>query len=392
MYPNFFRTVPDDEMQYVAIVKLLERMKWNWVGIITSDDEYGEREIRHLSKHLTNHGICIEVKILVSKENCEKKFPELRTSSTEVLIICGSVTMNYYKFLLGNIPYYRDKTLILPDSWSMGKIFSNYSLVFTYPNLYTGKFNENYKSFNLSCHPDDPLLEDILISELGCFSKNQRKNFFIPQTTGRPLTNCNLEPFSTLLHFDNDVTPFRVYIAVFMLASALYDMYYFYKINNKKTEINSNTLRYKLSRYVKEIRYNFPNDKVVFFNDKGELPSPLEITNIIRYDELKDVTYSIPVGHFDGSLSEGQQLTLKPELISWKGNKVSYTDSDEKHTSFKLKAHLLAKPRPLVITQAMTPQNKDIISCPWKKREDLGAEFLTIFSMVLPNSHGCKRK
>ncbi|KAM5193880.1 taste receptor type 1 member 3-like [Mantella aurantiaca] len=247
MYPNFFRTVPDDEMQYVAIVKLLERMKWNWVGIITSDDEYGEREIRHLSKHLTNHGICIEVKILVSKENCEKKFPELRTSSTEVLIICGSVTMNYYKFLLGNIPYYRDKTLILPDSWSMGKIFSNYSLVFTYPNLYTGKFNENYKSFNLSCHPDDPLLEDILISESGCFSKNQRKNFFIPQTTGRPLKNCNLEPFSTLLHFDNDVTPFRVYIAVFMLASALYDMYYFYKINNKKTEINSNTLRYKVS-------------------------------------------------------------------------------------------------------------------------------------------------
>ncbi|KAM5191991.1 vomeronasal type-2 receptor 26-like [Mantella aurantiaca] len=167
MYPNFFRTVPDDEMQYVAIVKLLERMKWNWVGIITSDDEYGEMEIRQLSKHLTNHGICIEFKILVSKENCEKYPPELRTSSTEVLIICGS-----------------------------------------------------------------------------------------------------------------------------------------------------------LSRYVKEICYNFPNDKVMFFNDKGEVPSPLEITNMIRYDEDKDIGHSIPVGHFDGSLSEGQQLTLKPELISWKGNKL----------------------------------------------------------------------
>ncbi|XP_072263031.1 vomeronasal type-2 receptor 26-like [Pyxicephalus adspersus] len=66
MYPNVFRTVPDNEMQYVAIVKLLKKLKWNWVGIITSDDEYGEREIQQLSKHLTDHGICIEFKILVS--------------------------------------------------------------------------------------------------------------------------------------------------------------------------------------------------------------------------------------------------------------------------------------------------------------------------------------
>ncbi|XP_072263024.1 vomeronasal type-2 receptor 26-like [Pyxicephalus adspersus] len=66
MYPNVFRTVPDNEMQYVAIVKLLEKLKWNWVGIISFDDEYGERETRELSKHLTNHGICIEFKILVS--------------------------------------------------------------------------------------------------------------------------------------------------------------------------------------------------------------------------------------------------------------------------------------------------------------------------------------
>ncbi|XP_040191930.1 extracellular calcium-sensing receptor-like [Rana temporaria] len=91
MYPNFFRTVPDDEMQYVAIAKLLERLKWNWVGILTSDDEYGEREIRHLSKHLSDHGICIEFKILVSINNHNKIPPELRSSTTEVLIICGSL-------------------------------------------------------------------------------------------------------------------------------------------------------------------------------------------------------------------------------------------------------------------------------------------------------------
>ncbi|XP_073467261.1 vomeronasal type-2 receptor 26-like [Aquarana catesbeiana] len=129
MYPNFFRTVPDDEMQYVAIAKLLERLKWNWVGILTSDDEYGEREIRQLSKHLSNHGICIEFKILVSIKNCDKIPPELRTSTTEVLIICGSVSMTYYLFLYNNVPYHTEKTFILPDSWSMSDMFFMFSQV-----------------------------------------------------------------------------------------------------------------------------------------------------------------------------------------------------------------------------------------------------------------------
>ncbi|XP_040191923.1 vomeronasal type-2 receptor 1-like [Rana temporaria] len=166
MYPNFFRTVPDDEMQYVAIAKLLERLKWNWVGILTSDDEYGEREIRHLSKHFSDHGICIEFKILVSVKNYNKIPPELRSSTTEVLIICGS-----------------------------------------------------------------------------------------------------------------------------------------------------------LSRYVKEVQYKDPNGKVMIFNDKGELPSTMEIVNWITRIKDTNITDWIIVGDFDGSLSEGQQLTLEPERISWKGNK-----------------------------------------------------------------------
>ncbi|XP_072263032.1 vomeronasal type-2 receptor 26-like [Pyxicephalus adspersus] len=87
MYPNVFRTVPNVEMQYVAIVKLLESLKWNWVGIISSDDEYGQREIRQLSKHLTNHGICIEFKILVSVKNFDSIPQELQTSTTEVIPI-----------------------------------------------------------------------------------------------------------------------------------------------------------------------------------------------------------------------------------------------------------------------------------------------------------------
>ncbi|XP_072263055.1 vomeronasal type-2 receptor 26-like [Pyxicephalus adspersus] len=126
MYPNFFRTVPDGEMQHMAIVRLLERLQWNWVGIITSDDEFGERETQQLGK---------------------------------------------------------------------------------------------------------------------------------------------------------------------------------------------------LSRYVKAVHYKGENYKISF-NDKGDMPSPLEIVNWISQTEGSNPAYWKHVGYFDGSLQDSQQLTLEPDLLPWKGNKV----------------------------------------------------------------------
>ncbi|XP_040191928.1 extracellular calcium-sensing receptor-like [Rana temporaria] len=402
MYPNFFRTVPDDEMQYVAIAKLLERLKWNWVGILTSDDEYGEREIRHLSKHLSDHGICIEFKILVSNENCKKIPPELRSSTTEVLIICGSVSLTYYRFLYHNVPYYTEKTFIIPDSWSMTEIFfalSNCSLAFTFPYLHIKGLLEYFYNIYPSSRPNDPLMEDILITEYRCFSNNQMKNVIIPIIHNYidPLRNCD-EKLRLHLYFPDEKTSYRVYISVYILAQALHDMDFSFKINNKKSEINSHTLKYKLftfcvcyvvptipagnkvgyvkashghgrglpqhlpgpdseedvalaepmtgteeyadsdldslsdggddhwfepelSCYVKEVQYKDQNGKVMIFNDKGELPSPMEIANWITRITYTNLTDWMLVGHFDGSLSEGQQLTLDPELITWKGDK-----------------------------------------------------------------------
>ncbi|KAM5191950.1 vomeronasal type-2 receptor 1-like [Mantella aurantiaca] len=324
MYPNFFRTVPDDEMQYVAVVKLLERLKWNWVGIITSDDEYGEREIRQLSKHLTNHGICIEFKILASDKNYERIPPELLTSTTEVIIICGSVSLTYYRFLLNNTPYCMNKTFILPDSWSLREMsfsFSNSSLVFSCPYFIISALQQYFENFKPSSHPDDPLLEDILITQCRCFSKNRMKNFLIRHTIAHDLRICDLETVSIDLNFE-DKTPYRVYIAVHIMAQALHDMYFSLKMSNKK--INSHEIKYKLSRYLKEVHYRDPNGMDMNFNDKGELPTYLGILNWIIQDEGEDRIYNYGkfVGLFDGSFPEDQQLTLNLDLISWKDDKL----------------------------------------------------------------------
>ncbi|KAG7280540.1 hypothetical protein CRUP_022070 [Coryphaenoides rupestris] len=62
LYPSFMRTVPDDQVQAVAIMHLLQRFNWNWVALVGSDDEYGRQGLQELSSLTENTTICIAYK------------------------------------------------------------------------------------------------------------------------------------------------------------------------------------------------------------------------------------------------------------------------------------------------------------------------------------------
>ncbi|XP_053305717.1 vomeronasal type-2 receptor 26-like [Spea bombifrons] len=49
VYPTFFRTVQNDHVSYYILSKLLKHFGWNWVGILTTDDESGDNESQSFS-------------------------------------------------------------------------------------------------------------------------------------------------------------------------------------------------------------------------------------------------------------------------------------------------------------------------------------------------------
>ncbi|KAM3936922.1 vomeronasal type-2 receptor 1-like [Leptodactylus fuscus] len=175
LYPNFFRTVPDDKIQFSAFVKLLERFQWNWVGIITSDDESGRQELQQIIRQFTSHQICVEFTILVSKTNYNNVPKVLQKSSTDVIIICGTYSMVYMMFLYNVAHVLKNKTLILPSSWSRGD--------------------------TSSLHP--------------C---------------------VDVKEIETHLHFPDDPTSYQVYTAVYIMAQALHDINMFF-INGKQNPL-----------------------------------------------------------------------------------------------------------------------------------------------------------
>ncbi|XP_066430645.1 vomeronasal type-2 receptor 26-like [Eleutherodactylus coqui] len=197
-YPYLFRTAHSDLVYFSAVLQLLKRFLWNWVGIITSDDDSGDRESQALSSFLNSHGICIEFILTFlphnsnkkelgnrSKQDTTKKSPEIISrSSSNIILVCGTVSL-----LIANVLKLPDnvlntKTFILPPSWftnylilEKSSIALNCCLGFLHDmepgipynnskelmmNPYdTGDMKQFIKNIHPSKYPDDMLLEEI---------------------------------------------------------------------------------------------------------------------------------------------------------------------------------------------------------------------------------------
>lgn len=64
-FPAFMRTIPNDEHQIAAMVSLLSTYGWNWVGVVTTDGNYGQSALDHFVSQASEKGICVAFKSIL---------------------------------------------------------------------------------------------------------------------------------------------------------------------------------------------------------------------------------------------------------------------------------------------------------------------------------------
>ncbi|XP_011483296.1 G-protein coupled receptor family C group 6 member A [Oryzias latipes] len=64
-FPAFMRTVPNDEHQIAAMVTLLTAYNWTWVGVVTTDGDYGRSALENFGTLASENGICVAFRIVL---------------------------------------------------------------------------------------------------------------------------------------------------------------------------------------------------------------------------------------------------------------------------------------------------------------------------------------
>lgn len=161
------RTIPNDKYQTTAMITLLNRYGWNWVGIITTDGSYGLSALDQFVSQASEKGICVAFKAILpqSVSGQDTSSAITRTAETiyknpKVQVIVSFAKPTHMMFLyreLQSMKLRRPETgglmrrvWVASDSWSASTlVYGNltledigYVLGFTFKSGDMTSFNE----------------------------------------------------------------------------------------------------------------------------------------------------------------------------------------------------------------------------------------------------------
>ncbi|XP_053305465.1 vomeronasal type-2 receptor 116-like [Spea bombifrons] len=327
VYPTFFRTVQNDHVSYYILSKLLKYFGWNWVGILTTDDESGENESQVLTKYMKDDGICAEYVIKIHYfqsmfESFEYAFKTIERSTSQVIIFCGSFSEAFMFIIRETKHLLTNKSVILGTRWSSNTfLFKSVSDVFNgsltlkpYYKDHVPKLSFFLEKFHPKNYPDDKLLEDLWVTAFKCLSPDPYKNQYYEINLGYSLHNCTgRERLKDIVNVINNGDASRVNNAVLVMAKALHNMYIFQEKNGNKIKITN--YKHQLHHYIRNLKAEDQTSHLDF-DENGEYVTPHVIRNWVGNKE-EDKSFDV-VGIFDPWAPADQQLNIKPGLITWK--------------------------------------------------------------------------
>ncbi|ELW48815.1 G-protein coupled receptor family C group 6 member A [Tupaia chinensis] len=125
-FPSFFRTVPSDFYQTKAMAHLIQKSGWNWIGMITTDDDYGRLALNTFAIQAAANNVCIAFKEVLPAflsdgtievridQTLEKIIAEAQVNVIVVFLRQFHIFSLFKKALERNI----NKIWIASDNWS----------------------------------------------------------------------------------------------------------------------------------------------------------------------------------------------------------------------------------------------------------------------------------
>ncbi|XP_054850253.1 vomeronasal type-2 receptor 26-like [Eublepharis macularius] len=337
-YPYFFSMVPNEVHQYVGIVHLLKYFGWNWIGLITSDDEDGKTFLQNLMPRLFQRDICIALKeqIPILKSYIKIKsaleilakiaFNILSNKSNTILVYGDRQSMEGLRIILQNYEIFQglpiERVWIITSQWDVTSVFSvnkltskslNGSLSFALHTNTVSGFEDFIETIN-------PYQSEIYFIQLFWFQvflcSLPLYNIYYPNAR-----NCTRE--ETIRNLPGMVFEMRmsgqsygIYNAVYAVAHALHAMYS--SRTWKKAIMEGGLLSvqpWQMHLFLRNVRFNNSAGEKICFDANGHLAAGYDITNLVIFPN--QTFQKVRVGKVDLQAPAGQEFTINGSAIVW---------------------------------------------------------------------------
>uniref|UniRef100_A0A3Q2XBQ3 Extracellular calcium-sensing receptor-like n=1 Tax=Hippocampus comes TaxID=109280 RepID=A0A3Q2XBQ3_HIPCM len=295
LYPTFFRTVPSDRVQVLALVQLMKNFDWRWVGIIYSSTTYADKGTAEFVVEAMKEHICVEYRLVYSKastETHEAIVKMLRESSSKVVLLFMS--LSYTKSFLSKMAGYNisGKQWVGSEAWITQLDLASVER----QNILQGAMG-----FAL---PE----ASIPGGTIKAFWEKFFDCSFSPSNTSTLCTGG--EDMKAISNDYTDVTHFRaennMYKAVYLVAYALHALL--------QCENGANPTTGKPCVIKSEVQPKMVNRKhTIFVNDDGDSVGEYDLINWHMRDDGS--VKLVNIGRYDASFSEYRKLKLKGDVL-----------------------------------------------------------------------------
>ncbi|CAN2390172.1 vomeronasal type-2 receptor [Pristimantis euphronides] len=311
IYPYFFQTLPSDQVQFLAIVKLMKYFGWTWFGVVASDDDGGRKQSQELKIIAEALDICIEFILLigyddkVDKSNISAKDKSIFNKSTsKVVVLCGPISYFTVYFIELESSGAHEKTVIIPAGSNFQillstkcKAYLHGSLVFSLPTKKIPHMRTFLEDVSPANRPNDLLLEHILARYFNCSTSNPVLNNAYESYFDRKLNNCSKS--LKLTNIGNKTyntyefgTTYLIYKSVYAMAHAIHEMQIYMSKNHDRHIENYKHMLKKYTfffpqYFLRKIKFQDPMGEDVYFNEKAEMATYYVIRNVAILAPLK---------------------------------------------------------------------------------------------------------
>ncbi|MBN3324578.1 CASR protein, partial [Atractosteus spatula] len=327
-FPSFFRTIPSDAFQVKAMVQIIRHYGWTWVGVIASNDDYGQSAVKSFTEQIAHFG-CISFSETLPSVSSKARILEIvktiRRSTARVIVVFSPgahFDPLVEEIVLQNIT---DRQWIASEAWTTSTVIQS---------------KENFQSFGGTIgiairRGEIPGLEKFLlqIQPTSDSNNNLLRQFW------ENIFDCKFQAKSNDLESNkicsgtedikktktsySDVSELRascnVYKAVYALAHALHNLMSCEPgkgpfQNNSCADITT-VQPWQLLHYLARVNFTTHYGDRVSFDENGDALAIYDVMNWQRADDGAVKTETI--GLYDESAPAGQELTLNEDKIFW---------------------------------------------------------------------------